>query len=44
MLKLELEKAIALFEQQRVHDQIQVDNYERYKRLRDKRREQGGLG
>jgi hypothetical protein len=39
----ELEKAIALFEQQRIHDQIQIDNYERYKRLRNKRREQEGL-
>jgi hypothetical protein len=43
IFSIELEKAIALFEQQRIHDQIQIDNYERYKRLRNKRREQEGL-
>ncbi|CAF3704004.1 unnamed protein product [Adineta steineri] len=36
----EIQKAIALLEKQQLHDQIQLDNYERYKRLRDKRREQ----
>jgi hypothetical protein len=39
----ELEKAIALFEKERIHEQIQIDNYERYKKLRNKRREQEGL-
>ncbi|CAF4492788.1 unnamed protein product [Rotaria sp. Silwood1] len=33
----ELEKAIDLFQKQRIHEQIQVDNYERYKKLRNKR-------
>ncbi|CAF2491473.1 unnamed protein product [Rotaria sp. Silwood2] len=36
----ELEKAIGLFQKQRIHEQIQVDNYERYQKLRNKRREQ----
>ncbi len=40
---LELQKAIALFEEQRVHEQIQIDNFERYKQLREKRREEKGL-
>lgn len=39
----ELEKAIAILEKQRLRNQIQSDNYERYRRLRDKRREQEGL-
>jgi hypothetical protein len=43
LLKIELEKAIALFEQQKAHNQIQIDNYERYRRLLNKRREQQGL-
>jgi hypothetical protein len=41
--KLELEKAIALFEKQKAHDQLQIDNYQRYQKLRNQRREQGGL-
>ncbi len=43
MFKIELEKAIALFEEQRIHNKIQIDNYERYKKLRNQRREQEGL-
>jgi len=39
----ELEKAITVFEKQRIHEQIQIENYELYKRLRNKRREQEGL-
>jgi hypothetical protein len=42
-LKIELEKAIALFEKEHIHNQIQIDNYERYKKLRNQRREQEGL-
>ena len=42
-LLLEIQKALDLFEKQRVHDQIQIDNFERYKRLRNQRREQEGL-
>jgi hypothetical protein len=43
IFKIELEKAIALLEQQKLHNQIQIDNYERYKKLRNKRQEQEGL-
>ncbi|CAF1442437.1 unnamed protein product [Rotaria sordida] len=39
----ELEKAIDLLQKQRIHEQIQIDNFERYKKLRNKRREQEGL-
>lgn len=41
--RIELEKAIAIFEQRNLHNQIQAENYERYLRLRNKRREQEGL-
>ena len=41
--RLEIQKAIVLFEEQKVRDRIQHENYERYKRLRDKRREEKGL-
>lgn len=43
LFSIELEKAVVLFDQQKLHDRIQTDNYERYKRLREKRRDQAGL-
>ncbi|CAF4927985.1 unnamed protein product, partial [Rotaria socialis] len=39
----ELEKAINLLQKQSIHEHIQLENYERYKKLREKRREQEGL-
>ncbi|CAF4580533.1 unnamed protein product [Rotaria socialis] len=36
----ELEKAINLLQKQSIHEHIQLENYERYKKLREKRREQ----
>jgi len=34
----ELEKAIVLLENEKLHERIQLENYQRYQRLRDQRR------
>ncbi|CAF1529006.1 unnamed protein product [Didymodactylos carnosus] len=44
LTKDELEKALTLFDQARIKEQIREDNLQRFRDLTQKRRKEGGLG